>query len=346
MSKNSLSLERNSGIETLRIVAMFMILLLHSIYYSFGIPDRELFCTRPMYSLFWFGAHAFGIIAVNVFVLASGWFGIRANFCRLAALLYQNFFFVLVLNCIGVAFLGQSLTLKMARNLFLLTDWNWFAKCYILLWVLSPVLNAYVKSVSRFAFRRFLLLFFAIQTLYGWLVPVAYGFNGGYSVLSFIGLYLLARYARIHQPRFSLNKRRFDAAVYISCSILLLCLGIVTVLFERPTLYMKTIQYNNPLVIVSALFFFLIFAKSSFSSRPINKIANSAYAVYLFHAHPSILMPVLVPTIKTCFPGNDATSGILSLLVVLTVVFAAAVVLDQLRQKTWMVAANRMCSHE
>ena len=67
---------RDSNIELLRIVAMFLVLLDHSGYTSINPPTNEEVFSAPMLSLVRHCCQSFSSICVNVFVLISGWFGI------------------------------------------------------------------------------------------------------------------------------------------------------------------------------------------------------------------------------------------------------------------------------
>ena len=84
----------------------------------------------------------------------------------------------------------------MAGCLFLLKS-NWFIKAYLGLYILTPVLNTFVKIANKSQIKLFLIVFFTYQTIYGWYGAVPF-FAQGHSTLSFIGLYILGRYLNLH----------------------------------------------------------------------------------------------------------------------------------------------------
>ena len=86
--KNSYSVKtvRDSNIELLRVVAMFLVLIDHSGYMSINPPTNEEVFSAPMLSMARHCSQSFSSICVNVFVLISGWFGIKAKFCRVTVL--------------------------------------------------------------------------------------------------------------------------------------------------------------------------------------------------------------------------------------------------------------------
>jgi surface polysaccharide O-acyltransferase-like enzyme len=86
-------------------------------------------------------------------------------------------------------------------------DFGWFIKAYIGLLILSPILNTFIENTTEKQLRWTIIYFYIFQTLYGWFPGGAQFFEYGYSTMSFIGLYLLARYLRLYkQEVLSWNK--------------------------------------------------------------------------------------------------------------------------------------------
>lgn len=77
---------------------------------------------------------------------------------------------------------------------------GWFIKAYLLLYIISPVLNAFVENVSRRTLRNVLVAYWGLLVLLGWVFEATDYINNGYSIVSFVGLYLLARYMRVWNP--------------------------------------------------------------------------------------------------------------------------------------------------
>ncbi len=50
---------------------------------------------------------------------------------------------------------------------------DWFSPCYMLLMLVSPALNTFVEKLDRRAMGRYLLIFFGLQTVFGW-IPARY----------------------------------------------------------------------------------------------------------------------------------------------------------------------------
>lgn len=72
---SEIRLARQSNMELLRIVAMLMVMVLHTGYASFGYPRTVWLQAEP---LRWLGltmTEVYTVACVNIFVLITGWFG-------------------------------------------------------------------------------------------------------------------------------------------------------------------------------------------------------------------------------------------------------------------------------
>lgn len=89
---------RQSNYELLRIVAMFMVMMLHVNFLALGKPtmDEANSATIPTFVRIMFEVMSVG--CVDLFVLISGWFGIKANRKSLLAFVFQ-----VVFICYGVS---------------------------------------------------------------------------------------------------------------------------------------------------------------------------------------------------------------------------------------------------
>lgn len=185
---------RNSNIELLRIVCMFMVLALHANFMALGAPvvlGGGNFGPDCLRLLFNFST----VFAVNVFILISGWFGIRCNvkgFCKFA---FQVAFFLIGSYVTGLFVLGNALDLRTLINTLLIKQW--FVQAYMLLYLLSPVLNHFSENSGKREQVGVIAAFFLFEFVYDvCFETINVNIGHGYSAISFIGLYLLARYVR------------------------------------------------------------------------------------------------------------------------------------------------------
>ena len=215
-------LPRQSNIELLRIVAMFLVLLVHADYFSLGAPTNIDIQTNTIDSLFRILFESISIVCVNVFILISGWFGIRPSYKGILNFLFQCIFFLtglyIITNIIGV----NSISLKGFAGCIFATRLNWFIKAYLLLYILSPVLNHFVNNTNQQEYISVLIGFFLFTCTYGWIGAAEFMMQG-YSTISFIGLYLLARYVRLYSPFWEKFPIKYDLTIYLLI-VLIVCL--------------------------------------------------------------------------------------------------------------------------
>ncbi len=184
---------RQSNFELLRIIAMFMVLTIHADFLTFGNPNAEEIATSPWCAFGRIFVESAAIIGVNIFIMISGWFGIKASLKGFCNFLFQVVYFyaisLLATNLMGL----NTLSIENLARVFCIAQNGWFVTSYMILYMLSPVLNYFLNNAPRKIQRNFLISFFILQTIYGF-IGSSGDFNLGYSAMSFIGLYSLAGY--------------------------------------------------------------------------------------------------------------------------------------------------------
>lgn len=194
----SIKLPRQSNIELLRIISMLMILVVHTDFWALGGPKLADFYANPANAITRTVIQSITIVAVNVFIMISGWFGIKPRLRGLCNFLFQCAFFYigiyLALLTIGL----EPLSMKNISACLCITPVNWFIMCYFALYLLSPLMNAFLEKASKRQLEIFLVIFYIFQTIWGWPFGGADFVKSGYSPFSFIGLYILARYLHLY----------------------------------------------------------------------------------------------------------------------------------------------------
>lgn len=160
---------RLSNVELLRIIAMFLVLVVHSDYWSLGAPTADDFAINPLSATTRVAIESVSLICVNLFIFISGWFGITLRRHKIANLLFMIFYFYFGLYAISLITGHAELDIQSLRSILILSKGNWFVPSYILLCLLAPVLNSFVETTDRRRFTTILAGFFALQTWCGWL---------------------------------------------------------------------------------------------------------------------------------------------------------------------------------
>lgn len=331
---------RDSNMELLRIMAMVLVMVVHANFRALPVPGPSALAANPTSALLQFLVEGLSVIAVDVFVLLSGWYGIRPKMHRFAELLFQILFFTII--GVGVSEMlqpGSAVgSVDFWKRFFMLGDGQyWFVKTYMGLYILSPVLNAYVEKASQRQFAWLLVAFFAFQSIFGWLWEATTWFKAGYSLTSFMGLYLLARYIRLYPLRCWQWSRWVDLAIYLAVA---LTLTVVMFVIKRGGgLGGIFYYYNCPLVIVGAVHFVLMFSKFSLRSRLVNWLAVSAFAIYLTHSG-TFLWTFYDDAIRRWFVGESRATFILYAAMMMAAVFVGSILLDKVRLFIWKPIGN------
>ena len=327
--------QRDSNMELLRIVAMLLVLVVHSGFKSLGYPTTEEAIANPISIYMRYVVESISIICVNVFVLLSGWYGVNVRKQRFLAFIFQVLFFsvgifllhfILSLPKISFDGIGSILALKGSDY--------WFVKAYIGLYILAPILNSFVKNSSRELFKVTLLAFFVFQSVYGWWTSGANWFEGGYSSFSFIGLYLLGRYVRLYSPHYTRFSYTIDFCIYCVLTFSLSAIGFLLTYFGHGLDHIL-FQYTCPLVILSSLLFLLAFSKMNIKSKTINWIACSSFAIYLLHTNRFIFDDIYCRQIALWSDKLDVSSFALYTFLWIASFFFVAIFIDKIRILCW-----------
>lgn len=253
---------------------MFLVVLLHTTYSIFGYPDTF---DRDSFLVILFSSVS--IYAVDVFILISGYFGVKPKKKSIVNLLFICFF-AAVCKIIADSFSGTF----DYHNLFFLSRSNWYVVSYLGLLVLSPVLNTYIEHTSRWQLAGLIVAFYCYSVYFS-VFPskagIEPGFHSGCSVIWFVEVYLIGRYLKLYGiPHFLLKH-----------SALLLAVSVAAIFFGQVILaeigYGSRIPkwgaQNQPIVLLAALSMFTCFTKINIKSSFINRIAQSTLMVLLIH---------------------------------------------------------------
>ncbi len=346
---SSVKKKRLSNIEALRILAMFLVLVVHADFYTFGDPTVESYTDNATFTLGQYFFEAMSICCVNIFVLISGWFEIRPSKKSFFNFIFQCLFFLIGIYIFylttGVADYSLKGYLKGIVGCFAMLKWNWFIKAYICLYIIAPILNAYVEKVSKRDLMYMLIAFFSFQT-YSWITEAAAFFENGYSTISFMGLYLLARYARLYPNKLTTLSYKTDLLIF--CLSIVVITGVAYIstiaaanihpkfLFFAKEMY----SYISPIVILMSLYILLFFSKIPFSNKYVNWLGASSFAVFLLHTNPYLCEPYFCKHILYIENQFNGIGFLFVVLVYLVFVFLFAVLLDQIRLYLWKRIAN------
>lgn len=306
--------ERQSNFELCRLASILLVMLVHTTSQSLG-KDMNL-ATRLL--------EGFSVVGVNVFVLLTGYFSATPKKTNLLNLAFICFFWMIV-KVICRYECGEPIGI---RQLFFVTSSNWFIASYIGLLFFAPILNLFSNSVGKKTLLGGAILLLLFEMWFDWLPPypgVKIGANNGYSVLSFIVLYLLARAIKLFGiPEWFM---KLSPIIYVFCSIIL---GVASQFLailghDAPGL---CYSYINPIVIISSVAFLMMFERLKIQSIFINHIAKSTLAVLLGH---SAIFFLYTKQFKYIYDNFSGFQLVCYWTFAIVIVFCSSVMIDQLR---------------
>lgn len=250
---------RHSGMELLRSVAMALVVVAHADFWALGSPTYD-FCEKDMLrAALQYYLEFFSLICVNCFVFISGWFSIKPSKRGFLNLIFQILFYNLLIYSIFVLSGQAQLNVKLFLSHLNVFE-HWFIPAYIGLYLLSPILNVFINHAEKQLARTTVLSFLLLDVILGWGKDYLY-FEGGYSMVHFMVIYLIANYIRVHGGAFFTFSRYRDALIFWTITLLVPAL-IVLSFYWAPFVWpysSKMFWYNNPLIIITTIYFCLFF---------------------------------------------------------------------------------------
>jgi surface polysaccharide O-acyltransferase-like enzyme len=323
---------RDSNFELLRIICMLMIVTLH--YMGKG---GVLGNTQPSEANFIIShlAEALSIVAVNCYMLISGYFMITSKFRfeKLLTLWLQILFYSVGIYAVLLAmgFEHFSIFTLITVSFPVLLKEYWFVSGYIALFLLSPFLNTAIKAFDKRQLEKLIIMLFFLLVLWGNTVSqVSLFVNNGYSLTQFILLYIIAAYIRLHWE-LKINKYIYLSG-YLICSF---AIGMVSIpLFNIGQIGWWSsyfLDYSFVGVFIASLCLFMFMREVKINSAFINRIAPLTLSVYLIHEHP-VLRPYIYSNILHASNYYHSNLFALHALVSVLSIFAVSVCIDAVRK--------------
>lgn len=295
--------ERQANFELLRIVAMFMVVVMHYLANTIApaADGKGAWGLGVLYVI----VESFCIVAVNVYVLLSGYFLSASAFSwkRVLRVIAQTLFYTVLIPPV-LALLGV-LPFSDITNIYRI--WNsifpvqsghyWFVTAYVVMALFSPILNGALDKLNQKQLLEVLaglLLFFCIGKSISPLqfATDKYGYDFGW----FLVLYLIGGYIRRFGAGFLDSMKKGAAVYFISCALLAALELLLTFLYGRYDVlgYYWTVpfHYNFLLCLTGALGLFFVFyhmhIKEGKAARLIRFVSPAVFGVYLIHEQSDV----------------------------------------------------------
>lgn len=246
---------RQPNIELLRIVAMLMVVMVHVNFFAIGSPTQDYCIEKPVNSFFRIFMQCICCSCVNIFIMISGRFGIRFSLRGMTSYLFQCFYFVGTIYFFAYVLGYWSIDGNaISEIIFFKSDSSWFITAYLGLYILSPILNTFLEICNQKSLKRILIIYFCFEIYFGWLSSGAGFLLFGYSVYSFVGLYMLANY----YSKYGLPIKRPLVLIIVTTCVTSLAYYMI-LRMGYPAISVRLFYYFSPVIILLSLCFLILF---------------------------------------------------------------------------------------
>ena len=328
--------ERNSSVEVFRMLAMFLVCVVH--WNGWFVPIADTF---PVYSytsanIGQILIESVSVPCVNMFLIISGYFGLKLKARSLINLFFQIISVSIPFYIINSIWNHNFDMLSFARCFLAFTHFGYFIQCYVMLLFLSPILNVAIEKYGKRLFPWVLCLWLIVFMMGCiWVDADRLGINNGYSLIHFILMYFLARMLYLYRDEILRINKVLWIWGFVSCTIII---SLMYVWVGKERAY----SYANPLVIVSAFCIFVPFLHYSFYNKRVNWVAKRTFTVYIIQ----ISMPVIGLLSSLDNYLLNSRSYIVYLLlsfVVLLILYGGSILYDYIRSFITDPITNFIC---
>lgn len=270
-------------------------------------------------------------------MLLSGYFTIKLKASGLVKLL--GIFIVYCLPEVIFSVATSKNVLHTVRSLMFFSNSHfWFVKTYLYLFLVSPMINLWLKHATERQ-RWYMVTVFAFIACYMAISKGDASVANGKNLLNFIYFYLVGNQLYYYRDRWMNIKTSNLLLCYIAFNIVILTLAY----FMHGNIVGKMIKslsfpYSSPMILIGAVMFFMIIGKQHIQSHFINYVAASSLAIYLIHGSRPYL-PELHGVICGYLQGIMGNNMLLlgSYIIYTLIVITACVCIDKCLTPVWSI---------
>lgn len=327
--------DRNSALELLRILSMFMIIGLHYLSPNWGGGTLS-----NDYSLNWFIGRFLRCMffpSVNVFVCITSWFSINSNKINIKKII--NLYLIMLFY--GFISLGIGIGLKeisFSWKELLLTvvpffgGRRWFVETYIILMLLAPFINKVLCSLSKKSYIVLIIVQLLLFSIWPSFFPDAPIVDAGLGILNFVTVYIVIGYIKLHGLKIS----------KLICWIGLIVSILFTFGFSFCSENIWQYCFISNITFAICLFLLVINSKP-FYSKFLNGLSATTFGVYLIHLD-WILADLIWHKILQCSQFYNSHFFVLHMVASIVGLFIVCALIDWVRALIWRRTVDKILS--
>lgn len=182
---------------------------------------------------------------------------------------------------------------------------NYFVTLYVALYLICPLVNKLIMDLSEDQYRTWIAVLVLIFSVEPAAVDILEGLLGrsvmgistigvlgaqwGYTILTFLLVYIIAAYYGKYHIQWSMRK----SLLVFFCTVSFLTIWKILELKVGRSIGAE--HYQNPMVILAAIAVFMIFHNLKLESQVINRMSKGCFTVFLVHWSFVQILPVSNP---------------------------------------------------
>lgn len=286
---NQIADGRNYGIDALRLVAMFMVVILHVLGHG-GILVKAKEMGGWHYTIVWL-LEIFAYCAVDCYALISGYVGYTDQpkpyrYSKYGTMWLQVFVYSFGITLLAFLLGGKTITTETLFNdaFPVSSKAYWYFNAYTPLFFIIPWLNHFIRERSRREMNLIVIFIIATFSFYGCFSRSKDTFmtKSGYSFIWLLLLYFVGAWMK----KYAIPEKIKTNKVIIRS---LICFAVTASL--RPYEQSILVSYISPTILFIAFSFLVVFSKAKLW-RPVKAIVRflspAAFGVYLIHCQRAI----------------------------------------------------------
>lgn len=287
--------KRNYGIDLLRVVAMFFVIVLHALNQGGLIdiitPDSIQY---PYVCLLEIIVYC----SVNIFALISGYVSYNkgTKYENYISLWFQVVFYLLLITTIYQIVTPNIVTEKdYIRSFFPVSgDMYWYFTAYTGLFLLKPLIDKSINTMEENNLKKVFVVIVIGFSVWDIFIN-RFTLRGGYSVIWIVLLYILG--SIINKCQIGKNLKQYQAIILMLVFVLITYLVKMYgndncfIINDILNLYIGKnilVNYTSPTILGIAVLFVISFSKLQFKGKIENVISFasiSVFSVYLLNTH-------------------------------------------------------------
>lgn len=302
MSTGAISKERNMGIELLRIVAILMIMILHTMGQG-GVLSNAAPLSKGYEVAYLLEALSYSSGAI--FGIVAGYVGLKSS-GKISNIVYiwlEVLFYTVIITGIFAFVMPETFGLWAIINMLcpVMTEQYWYISAYIATMLFAPLINNAVNNMPKkqidIIFVTAIILFSVLPTLFS---TDVFGLRDGCSFLSIMTCYFIGAYMR-----------KYELMQNLSSGVLVLVCALATFATWGCKLFIETVYgytesypekgnilyaFNSPTVILAGMAIVVLFSRIKLNktmTKAVGAVAPLTLGAYLINTHPLIFRYIM-----------------------------------------------------